>query len=186
MSDVTCLLRAASGGDKAAVEELIPLIYRDLRRLAASILQYERPGLTLQPTAVVHEVYLRMFHGSALPHEDRRQFFALAARVIRQVLVDHARRKKAEKRGGGLREELRDDFALPAQQAEELLALHEALERLSALDERQGEVLEMHYFGGLSIEEIALHFSLAPRTIKRDLQSGRIFLKSQLSLTLKT
>jgi RNA polymerase sigma-70 factor (ECF subfamily) len=180
MSEVTRLLQAASSGDKAAVNELIPLIYRDLRRLAASILQSERPGLTLQPTAVVHEVYLRMFQGSALPHEDRRQFFALAARVIRQVLVDHARRKYSEKRGGDLRGEIPDDFALPAQQAEDLLALDQALEKLSALDERQGKILEMHYFGGLSVEEIALHFSLAPRTIKRDLQSGRLFLKSQL------
>jgi RNA polymerase sigma factor (TIGR02999 family) len=182
MSDVTRLLQQASNGDKAAVNELMPLIYNDLRRLAASILQYERPGLTLQPTAVVHEVYLRMFKGTALPHEDRRQFFALAARVIRQVLVDHARRKSADKRGGGLRGELPDDFALPAQQAEDLLALNEALERLSALDERQSEILEMHYFGGLAVEEIALHYSLSPRTVKRDLQSGRLFLKKQLSL----
>lgn len=189
MGDVTALLRAASKGSSSAAEKLLPLIYSDLRMLARSALSRERPNHTLRPTAIVHEAYLRIFQssnqkGSQLTFEERGQFFGLASKVMRQLLVDYARRKHAEKRGGGLAAEVLPDTipALP-HPPEEILAIHEGLDRLHQLDERQATMIEMHYFGGLDLDEIALSFSVSTRTVKRELCTGRLFLKRHLSST---
>jgi RNA polymerase sigma-70 factor (ECF subfamily) len=180
--EVTKLLSDMRNGDERAAARLMPIVYKELRRMAAAVMQRERPGHTLQPTAVVHEAYLRMMAGAELSLENRAHFFAIAARSMRQVLVDHARRKLAGKRGGEMqhRVELEDDLALTAQQSEELLGLHEALERLQTLDARQAHIVEMHYFAGNPVEEIAAMLEISERTVKRELQTARLFLKQQL------
>jgi RNA polymerase sigma factor (TIGR02999 family) len=179
--DLTELLSRMHGDDQAALQAL-PLVYRELRRIAAGMMRHERPGHTLQPTAVVHEAYMRLVAGAHPTAENRAHFFALAARAMRQVLVDHARRKLAAKRGGELqiREELEDGIAITTQQSEEVLAIHEALEQLQALDDRQARIVEMHYFGGDSVDDITAVLGISERTVKRELQSARLFLKKQL------
>jgi RNA polymerase sigma factor (TIGR02999 family) len=170
------------GGDSQAASQLWSMVYGELRRIAADMMQRERPGHTLQPTAVVHEAYLRLMGIVKPPLENRAQFFALAARAVRQVLVDHARRRLAKKRGGPMRvrAELEDDIALSAKQSEEVLAVHEALVRLQRLDSGQAQIVEMHYFAGNSVAEIAAAFNIGERTVKRELQVARLFLKQQL------
>jgi RNA polymerase sigma factor (TIGR02999 family) len=182
--DVTRLL-SEMRGDREAAARLLPIVYGELRRVAAGMMQHERPGHTLQPTAVVHEAYMRLIAGAQPMLENRAHFFALAARAMRQVLVDHARRKLAGKRGGKVhpRTELEDDIAITAQQSEEVLAIHEALERLEGLDSRQARIVEMHYFAGNPVEEIAEALEISDRTVKRELQSARLFLKQQLDGT---
>jgi RNA polymerase sigma-70 factor (ECF subfamily) len=179
--EVTRLL-SEMHGDSEAAERLLPIVYGELRRVAAGMMRREQPGHTLQPTAVVHEAYMRLMAGSHPTPENRAHFFALAARAMRQVLVDHARRKLAEKRGGVVhpRVELEDHLALTAQQSEEVLAIHEVLERLQELDSRQSSIVEMHYFAGNAVEEIAEALGMSDRTVKRELQSARLFLKKQL------
>jgi RNA polymerase sigma-70 factor, ECF subfamily len=179
--DLTTLLQEMRS-DKKAAARLLPLVHRELRRVAAGMMRRERPGHTLQPTAVVHEAYMRLLAGSHPTLENRAHFFALAARAMRQVLVDHARRKLAIRRGGEMRAhvELDDNFALTAQQSEEVLAIHEALEQLQELDSRQAQIVEMHYFAGNAVEEIATALGIGERTVKRELQSARLFLKKQL------
>ena len=181
--EITKLLSEIRNGDQHAAEELIPIVYKELRRMAAKIMRSEHPGHTLQPTAVVHEAYLRMMQGTDVSAENRTHFFAIAARSMRHVLVDHARRKLAGKRGGEMqrRVELDDGFALTAEQSEEVMAVHEALERLQKLDPRQAQVVEMHYFAGNEASEIAQALGISERTVKRDLQTARLYLKQQLA-----
>jgi RNA polymerase sigma-70 factor (ECF subfamily) len=181
--EVTRLLSEIRRGDKGAEEQLIPIVYKELRKMAANVMKRERPGHTLQPTAVVNEAYLRMMGGSDLTPENRAHFFGIAARSMRQVLVDHARNKLAGKRGGEgqRRVEMEDGFALTAQQSAEVMAVHEALEHLKKLDPRQEQVVEMHYFAGNEVSEIAEALGIGERTVKRDLQTARLFLKQQLS-----
>jgi RNA polymerase sigma factor (TIGR02999 family) len=183
--EVTRLISEMRQGNQKAAEQLMPLVYHELRRMAAAAMNRERPGHTLQPTAVVHEAYLRLLGGENLSVENRAHFFALAARSMRQVLVDHARRKLAGKRGGEIhqRVELEDHLALTEQQSEEVLALHDALEQLQQLDVRQAQIVEMHYFAGNSVEEIAAVLEISDRTVKRELQTARLFLKQQLKGT---
>jgi len=154
--DITKLLLQMRS-EKEAAAKLFSLVYGELRRVAAGLMRRERVGHTLQPTAVVHEAYMRMIAGTHPTLENRAQFFALAARAMRQVLIDHARRKLAARRGGemGPHVELDDNLALTEQQSEEVLAIHEALERLQELDSRQAQIVEMHYFAGNAVEEIA-------------------------------
>jgi len=180
-SDVTALL-SQMRSNKQAAAHLLPLVYGELRRVAAGMMRDERRGHTLQPTAVVHEAYMRLLAGAHPTLQNRAHFFALAARSMRQVLVDHARRKLADKRGGdaGVQVEFEENIALTAQQSEELLAVHEAIEQLEKLDARQARIVEMHYFAGNGIEEIAAALEIGPRTVKRELQSARLFLKQQL------
>jgi RNA polymerase sigma-70 factor (ECF subfamily) len=181
-SDVTALL-SQMHSDKQAAAHLLPLVYGELRRVAAGMMRGERPGHTLQPTAVVHEAYMRLLAGAHPTLQNRAHFFALAARAMRQVLVDHARRKLAEKRGGDARVqvEFEENIALTVQQSEELLAVHEAIEQLEKLDARQARIVEMHYFAGNAVEEIATALEIGARTVKRELQSARLFLKQQLN-----
>src|ERR1051325_2315055 len=180
--EVTRLLSEIRNGDAGAAERLIPIVYKELRRMAASVMKHERPGHTLQPTAVVHEAYLKIVDGANLTLENRAHFFAIAGRSMRQVLVDHARRRLAGKRGGEMQQPvgMEDRFALTEQQSAEVLALHEALERLQKLDERQANVVEMHYFADNDVAEIARALGISERTVKRDLQTARLYLKQQL------
>jgi RNA polymerase sigma factor (TIGR02999 family) len=180
--DITRLLLEMRGGDNRSAAQLFALVYAQLRRIAAGMMQNERLGHTLQPTAVVHEAYMRLVGDNRPSPENRAQFFALAARAMRQVLVDHARHKLAQRRGGEkrVREEFQEVMALTVQQSEEVLAIHEALERLQQLDVQQGQVMEMHYFAGNSVAEIATVLEIGERTVKRELRMGRLFLKQQL------
>lgn len=157
MSDVTRILDAIEQGDPHAVERLLPLVYDELRRLAAAQLAREKPGQTLDATALVHEVYLRLLGGDAVPSfTGRGHFFAVAAQAMRRILVDNARRKRCARHGGGRqRVELDDKVPAPAGDAEELLALNDALERLAVEDPVAAKVVELRYFAGLSVDEAA-------------------------------
>jgi len=181
-AEVTQLLVRIQDGDEQAADQLIPLVYKELRKMAAGIMRRERPGHTLQPTAVVHEAFLRIMDGGHLDFENRAHFFAIAARSMRRVLVDHARRRLADKRGGEEQRQvdLEEDIGLTVPQSEEVLALHEALDGLEKLDARQARIVEMHYFAGNGVTEIAVVLHISERTVKRELQTARLFLKQQL------
>lgn len=180
-TNVTALLNAWSTGDQAAGNELIETIYRELRRLAASYLKSERPDHTLQPTALVHELYLQLVSDQPPEWQGRGHFLAVAARHLRHILIDYARREQAQKRGGLYRKislENAPDVAIATDIR--VLDLDRALERLSELDSRSAQVVELKYFGGLTESEIAaaLHISLA--TVKRDWEFGRAWLSKEL------
>lgn len=177
---VTALLSEWSGGDREAVERLLPLVYDELRREAARLFRREPPGHTLQPTAVVHEAWLRLPQSG--PWKSRAQFFAVAGRLMREVLIDHARRRFAAKRGGRqARLALDEEMQTPGGgRGVELLALDEALEKLEKLDEQQARVVELRYFAGLSIEETAEALSVSPATVKREWQMARAWLRGAL------
>jgi RNA polymerase sigma factor (TIGR02999 family) len=174
---VTVLLRAWARGDEGAGERLFPLLYAQLRRQAARYMRRERRGHTLQPSGLVNEAYLRLRGAPGLDWQDRTHFFAIAARVMRRVLVDHARRRQAAKRDGCL--VTLDDADAPAA-ALDLLDLETALGELAALDERQARVVELRYFGGLDVEETAGALGLSARTVKREWQTARAWLQKRL------
>ena len=179
---ITTLLHAWSAGDDGAFGELVPLVYAELRAIAGRQARGEPAGSTLTPTAVVHELYIKLAGQDRARWENRRQFFAVTARLIRRILVDHARERGAEKRAGGaIRVELTDDLAIEAPADIDVLGLDRALERLASLDPRATEVVGMHYFLGFSIEEIADLMALSTPTIKRDLRSARAFLQLELA-----
>ena len=160
------------------LERLLPIVYAELHTLASRYLSRERSDHTLQPTALVHEVYLKLVGGTPLPSQDRAQFFGIAARAMRQILVDHARKRASHKRGGGARvEPLSGSEPSPdALQADELLALNDALERLSDLSPRLRKVVELRFFGGLAETEIAAVLDITPRTVQRDWAKARAWL----------
>ncbi|HEY3988785.1 MAG TPA: sigma-70 family RNA polymerase sigma factor [Acidobacteriaceae bacterium] len=177
---VTVLLKAMSAGDATAEQSLLPLVYRELHRLARSYMRRERPDHTLQPTALINEAYLRL-NGGEIDWKNREHFIGVAAQVMRRVLVDHARSHNAEMRGGGLkRVELDEGLVLSPQHAEQLLPLNEALDRLARLNPRQARVVELHYFGGLSMVQIAALLHLSERSVKRDWSLARIWLFQEL------
>lgn len=181
-SDVTEILREWRGGDKSAAERLFPLVYDELKRQARVFLNRERAGHTLQPTALVHEAYLRLVDQTVLNADNRRHFFAIASQLMRRILVDHARRYNAEKRGGAAQrfslEEL--DF-LPEQAAGDLLSLHDALEKLEALDARKSQVVDMRFFGGMMESEIAEVLGVSEKTVHRDWKFAKLWLYRELS-----
>jgi len=179
---VTRLLQEMQRGDSAAADQLIPIVYRELRQIAGALMRRERADHTLQPTAVVHEALLRLMKGQPVSIENRAHFFAIAARIMRQLLVDHARRRVSDKRGGEGKQqvELEEGLALTPEQSTDVLALHDALARLELLDERQARIVEMHDFAGNSVEEIAAVVGVSDRTVKRELQTARLFLRQQL------
>lgn len=180
--DVTRLLIEWKRGDATALDRIIPLVHAELRRIAARHLRRERPGHTLQPTALVHEAYLRLVPTSELEWRDRAHFFAVAARVMRQVLVDHARAHRAEKRGGAVQKVSIEEVAAPAAIPDvDLLALEDALKRLFDFDPQQGRVVELRYFGGLTIEETAEVIGVSPATVKREWMMARAWLRRELS-----
>src|SRR5262245_46094386 len=167
--DVTDLLRRWSGGDKRALEKLVPLVYQELRRLAQYHLARERSGHTLQSTAIVHEVYLRLCSADEPEWQDRAHFFAVAARMMRRILVDHSRRVGAEKRGGGaIHTPLDEALSLPIEKGVDLAALDNALEALGKFDERKCQVVEMRFFAGLHAKEIAAVLKTTEATVRRD------------------
>jgi len=178
---VTLLLRDWQDGDRAALDELVPRVYGELHRIAAGYLHGERPGHTLRPTDLVSEAYVRLV-GSAPPEwNDRVQFYAIAARTMRQVLVDHARKRDAGKRGGGVRPIELDEGIAQAARPIELLALDAALEALAELDERKARVVELSYFGGLTHEEIAKVLDVHVNTIARDAKFAEAWLRRRLN-----
>jgi RNA polymerase sigma factor (TIGR02999 family) len=177
---VTVLLKAISAGDAAAEQSLLPLVYRELHRLARSYMRRERPNHTLQPTALINEAYMRLA-GAEVDWKNREHFIGVAAQVMRRVLVDHARSHNAEVRGGGLkRVELDEGLALSPERAEELLSLNEALDRLAKTNARQARVVELHYFGGLSMVQIAALLHISERSVKRDWSLARLWLFEEL------
>ena len=179
--DITKILTRLKSGDADAEDALIPRIYPELRRRAALCLRNERPNHTLQPTALVNEVYARLLGRRKIDWQSRTHFFAVASRVMRRILVDHARERRSEKRGGGIPVlDLDQVVVLTEQQSELVLAVHEALERLSKLDERQAQVVEMRFFGGLTEEEMALVLGVSARTVKRDWVMARAWLHAEL------
>jgi RNA polymerase sigma factor (TIGR02999 family) len=180
-TEVTDLLRAASQGDRGALDALVPLIYDQLRRIARRELAHERPGHTLDTTALVHEAYLKLVGLKRVDFAGRSQFFAFSARLMRQVLVDHAKRKLAQKRGGHRTQVPLDEIVqLPGAHAEELLALDDALQRLEARSERSARVVECRFFAGMSIEETAEALAVSPATVKRDWELARAWLNRAL------
>ena len=178
---VTVLLRAWAQGDEAAGDELFPILYSELRRQAGRYMRRERPGHTLQPSGLVHEAYLRLAASPDLDWHDRAHFFAIAARVMRQVLVDHARRRRAAKREGcHVTFEEGDAPADAPLEPPELLDLENALRELAALDPRQAQVVELRFFGGLDVQETADVLGLSERTVKREWQTARAWLQHRL------
>ena len=185
---VTALLRAWSGGDEAALGALLPLVEAELRRLARAYMARERIGHTLQATALVNEAFLRLVDARQVGWQDRAHFLGIAARLMRRVLIDHARTRGVQKRGaGGYKVPLEDDMAvLPAPDIN-LLALDRALEALAAVDERKCRVIEMRFFGGMTVEETAEVLHVSPDTVKRDWRLAKLWLLKELDrLTLGT
>jgi RNA polymerase sigma factor (TIGR02999 family) len=178
---VTRLLEEAQAGSDSALGELIPLVYDELRRIAGRLMREERSGHTLQATSLVHEAYLRLVGQQRVRWAGRTHFMAIAATVMRRVLLDHARRHRAGKRGGGNRVTLVDELAPGAAPEIDVLALDEALTRLEAAEARAAKVVELRYFGGLGIEETAEALGVSPMTVKRDWRFARAWLFRQLS-----
>lgn len=178
--NVTMLLRAWRQGDRAAFDEIAPIIYDELRRLAAFHLRGERPGHTFGPTDLIDEAYLRLAGGAQLDFNDRAHFFAIASRNMRQILVDHARKRRAEKRGAGDRPTEFDENRVFTDRPWELIALDEALDDLAKLDERKARIVELHYFGGLTQEQIAVVCDMHVNTVARDLRFSQAWLRRQL------
>jgi len=185
--DVTRLLRRWAGGDRGAIDELMPLIYRELHNLAKRQMTQQEPGHTLQTTAVIHEAYLKLGGSSDNDWENRAHFFGVAAKAMRHVLVDHARSRRAAKRGGEVRIEQLDEGAADfgVARAAELIALDDALTSLAGQYPRQAEVVELRYFGGLSVEETAATLKLSPETVARDWRFAKAFLRSELQFDEK-
>jgi RNA polymerase sigma factor (TIGR02999 family) len=181
--EVTELLQHWKQGDEKALHTLVPLVYKELRRLAHYHLQSERSDHSLQSTALVHEAYLRLIGGEPGDLQNRAHFIAVASRLMRQVLVDYARGRKASKRDGGYKIEFEHLDALPIRNDAELLALDDALDQLFRMDERQGKIVEMKFFGGLSAPEISEVLGISRATVDRDWGTARVWLHRQMSKT---
>jgi RNA polymerase sigma-70 factor (ECF subfamily) len=178
--EVTVLLQQMRSGDSGAADKLIPLVVDELRRLARLQLRNERPGHTLQPTALVNEAYLRLVGDQARDWQNRAHFIGVSVSVMRRILIDHARRKRALKRGFEDQADVEDYAGLSYEQADELMALNIALDQLEKMSSRQRQVVELRYFGGLSTEETAEVLKVSPITVKRDWVVARAWLKGQL------
>ncbi|MBI4877866.1 MAG: sigma-70 family RNA polymerase sigma factor [Acidobacteria bacterium] len=178
--EVTHLLQAWCGGSVEARDKLMPLVYRELRELARSCLRRERPGHTLQATALVHEAYLRLVKEDLPSFQVRSHFFGIAARAMRQILIEHARARGAAKRGGGAKLSLEEIATVAGTQDPDILDLDQALDRLSALDARKSRIVELRYFGGLTVEEIAEMEELSPATVGRDLRFAESWLRREM------
>ena len=181
--EVTRLLREWANGNQSALETLTPLVYEELRRLAESYLRREHPGHTLQPTAVVHEAYLRLVGQTPSNWENRSHFYGIAARLMRQILVDYARNRKAAKRSYDYKITLDEAAGLPQKRDLDLLALDDALKELSRLDAQQARIVELRFFGGLSIEETSEVLEISPATVKRDWATARVWLYREMDRT---
>jgi RNA polymerase sigma factor (TIGR02999 family) len=179
---ITALLARAKGGQAAALDELVPLVYAELRRIAGRYMRRERPGQSLQATALVHEAYIRLLKDEDLSFENRAHFLGIAARAMRQILVEHARARDADKRGGERRRITLNEGIASDQPADvDLLALDQALERLAARDAGRARVVELRFFGGLTNEETAAALGVSPATVKRAWVVARAWLFRELS-----
>jgi RNA polymerase sigma factor (TIGR02999 family) len=179
--DVTSLLGAVQQGDESAAAQLIPLVYSELRRLAAHQMRSESPDHTLQPTALVHEAFLRLVDQTRITYQNRAHFFALAGQQMRRILVDHARAKRAAKRGSGKKMPLDDAAGIIDKPQVDVLALDEALTQLAEMDPQQSRIVELRFFAGLSIEETAAALDISPATVKRDWSMAKAWLHQELS-----
>ena len=181
-ADVTLLLAAVSAGDRSAVDKLLPIVYDELRKHAAFMMRRERVGHTLQPTALVHEAFLRLVQQDRVQWTGRAHFFAVASNVMRRILVDHARTRLAEKRGGGAdRISIEEGLGLSVGSDADVLAIDAALERLAALDPRQAEIVTLRFFGGLSVEEVAAVLNMSKRAVEAEWTMIKAWLRRELS-----
>lgn len=183
--DITILLERVAQGDTSARDELVPHVYRKLRQLAANQLRREGAGHTLQPTALVHEAYLRLVNPAAAQWRDRAHFFAVASKLMRNILVDHARAKKAGKRGAGAIHEDLDGYAAGVFDIDRVLVVDAALVDLAKLSARQCQIVEMRFFAGMTEDEIAAALNLSGRTVKRDWVMAKAWLHDRLSPSAK-
>jgi RNA polymerase sigma factor (TIGR02999 family) len=182
--EMTELLAAWSNGDRQALDRLLPLVEEELHRLAHRYMSREREGHTLQTTALVNEAYLRLIDQRGVRWQNRAHFFAIAAEMMRRILIDHARKQAYQKRGGGARHLPLDEAAvLTNERAAELVALDEALQNLAKVDERKARVIELRYFGGLSVEEVAEVLGVHPDTVTREWRRARAWLHRELQTT---
>ena len=181
--EVTLLLGRLKAGDEAAHSQLMTVVYDELRRLAGKLMRDESPGHSLQATALVNEAYMRLVNVNEVDWQGRAHFFAIAAQIMRRVLVDHARHKKAQKRGGGHGTlNLDEAIIFATQHSPQLLALDEALARLEQIDPRKSRIVEMRFFGGLTEDEVAGVLGIAPRTVKREWSFARAWLHAEMQL----
>ena len=180
---VTDLLVASQAGRDVALQTALPLVYKELRRIAHRYLRNERSGHTLQSTALVHEAYLRLQKQENMKFQNRAHFFAICAQMMRQILVDYARKRNAVKRDAGLRLTLDDSFTPIRSRSVDFEALNDALQRLTEIDPRQGRIVELRFFGGLSIEETAKELHISVATVKRDWATARVWLHREMSKT---
>ena len=179
--DVTVLLREWSGGNQQALTDLLPIIYDELRRVAHQYLHREHTDQTLQTTALVHEAYLKLIDQRSVNWQNRAHFFAIAAQAMRRILIDNARRRTAGKRGKGEKISLEDVATVSTQKHQSLLALDEALHELEKIDPQQSRIIELRYFGGLTIEETATAMDISPATVKREWAMARAWLYKALT-----
>lgn len=180
--DITLLMAAARAGNRSSEQRLLELVYSELHRLAAGYLRAERKDHTLQPSALVNEVYLRLFGKGDLSWENRAHFYTTAARTMRRILIDYSRRRLAEKRPNSMqRAELGEGDLFTDSQVESMLIVDEALQRLRALDPRQAEVVELRFFGGLSVQETASVLNISEKTVKRDWSIARAWLEAEMA-----
>lgn len=181
-AEITQILRHLADGDSHAQDQLVPLVYAELRRVAAAHMRRERAENSMQPTALVHEAYLKLVGMERIAYRDRAHFFAMASTLMRQILLDKARRDRAGKRGAGLRAILPDDGSLAAaSRPVDLIALDDALSELVRFDERKARIVEMRFFGGLSEDEIGCVLNISSRTVKRDWRAARAWLYNALA-----
>jgi len=179
--EVTKLLKDWGAGDKSALDKLMPLVYDELHRLARQYMRREKPGHLLQTSALVNEAYLRLIDASQVDWQNRAHFFGIAARLMRRILVDDARRRHRDKRGGcTIQVPLAEAASLPQEQAASLVALDDALKTLATIDPRQSEVIELRFFGGMSIEETAEVLKISPGTVARDWTFARAWLRKEM------
>lgn len=181
IQDVTVLLREMGEGDGNAPEKLLPLVYDELRRLAHGYLKNERADHTLQATALVHEAYIRLVDWENVSWQNRAHFFAVAAQVMRRILIDYARQKQRNKRDGGQKLALDEALGYSLSKDVDLIALDDALNGLAKFDEQQAKIVELRFFGGLSIEETAHALKISPATVKRDWTVARMWLHREIS-----
>ena len=180
MGEITRLLDDYSNGNRAVLDELLPLVYGELRRLAHSYLTGEREGITLQTTALVHEAYLKLIDQRSVDFKNRGQFFALSAQAMRRILLDNARSRNAEKRGSGLKVSLDDVGEIPTDANDHLIELDIALTELETFDPAQAKIVELRYFGGLTIEETAEVLNISPASVKREWAMARAWLYDKM------
>ncbi|MBZ5623274.1 MAG: sigma-70 family RNA polymerase sigma factor [Acidobacteriia bacterium] len=181
--DVTLLLTQVRDGNQEAANQLVPLVYNELRRMAGAYMRGERPGHTLQATALVNEAYMRLAGGQPIEWQNRAHFFAIAAHTMREVLLDYARRFRAGKRGGSeaRRVEMDEQLYIVPDKLDDVIAIDEALERLAQIDPRQSRIVELRFFAGLNVDEAAEVMGVSPKTIKREWRSAKAWLHREMA-----